>query len=147
MDTMEILMVMQPVADSLRNWGITGIVLGLLGILISYIAQGLHNGGKREEYPSPERYAELCDYREGENHPWTELIDQLTFRRLYRTSRAFFWVGIFLYAVSIGPAVSKEMFKNSIVYNAVTSDTTAHAVKTLDKLLDKIDAKLDGAGE
>jgi uncharacterized PurR-regulated membrane protein YhhQ (DUF165 family) len=47
-----------------------------------------------------------------------------------------------LILVSI-PASAKEMFKNRIVYGAVTSDTTAHAVQTLDKLLDTIDKKLD----
>ncbi|MHC4643920.1 MAG: hypothetical protein ACYTBJ_00360 [Planctomycetota bacterium] len=59
-----------------------------------------------------------------------------------RLGRAFI-ASLVLVLVLSPAAFAKEIFKNRIVYGAVTSNTAAHAVQTLDKLLDTIDKKLD----
>lgn len=144
---METLMLLQPIADSVYCWG-CGIVVfgGLIWLSLWCIMRFAFSAGM-EEIVEPNQYAKW--YADQRNISMKRAIHDLAVMRslkvFTRNAQRAFILGVILTALGLVPANAKDIFRNQIVYGAVTSSTTEHAISTLDKLLDHIDAKLKEA--
>jgi multisubunit Na+/H+ antiporter MnhC subunit len=140
---MEFLMMFQPIASALLT--LTGMMLGF-GTTALIVISIIRAATAHRKPPSVEEYEKLNE-KDWENkdrmNAWELLLEKETVHRFFKPAKTIAITGLIGVLLLITPAHAKEIFKNRVVYEAVTSDTTAHAVKTLDKLLDTIDAKLD----
>jgi len=140
---MEFLMLIQPVTETLDNLFGCMLGLGLFGWVAAYIVHVVFRQGRLA--PSVDEYAKLSSGRSGVGREklWETWCVKSAAVGFIKGCRAVAIIGLVGYLICCVPSSAKEMFKNQIVYSAVTSDTSEHAVRTLDKLLDTIDAKLD----
>ncbi len=147
---MEYLVMMQPAFSEL---GFSAFVVGFFSAILLIVSYWLSMRNQGNIIISPKEYASI--HEDIKRHPsiyddtkihklWENYATGTGFKVLAKYSKRVCVVSLSIYLFCIVPALSKEMFKNTVIYQTVTSDTTAHAIQTLDKLLDTIDAKLDG---
>lgn len=143
MNTMELLMLMQPIANSIGTLAVWFFVIGCILHIAFYTLIILSK--QSEGLPPFDEYEKFYARTSTRHHQkiWDTWVETIGLRRAFKLNTIICIVSLALYLLSLAPSHAKEMFKNTVVYRAVTSDTTEHAVKTLDKLLDTIDAKLD----